>query len=81
MGYNSRIKKEVPNRNKIFKQLKKKNTTEEFNDRAGNSIYLNLAKRILFDKPYKNPEYEKERVRMMRKIQTKMQPEAAETKE
>lgn len=60
-------------RNRIFKELRKKNTLEEVNDRRGNTVYLNLTKRILFDKPYKNEEYEAERMRKMKKIMSQIE--------
>lgn len=72
MGRKIRHKREQPRRNAIFKQLRTKNTTEEFNDRRGNSVFLSMGKRILFDRAYINPEYEKERIRMMQKIQREM---------
>lgn len=55
-------------RNRAYKYLHTNNTLEEITDRRGNSVYLNLAKRIMLNRPYKNPEYEKERIRMMKKI-------------
>ena len=58
-------------RNKIFKHLHSENTIESITDYRGNEVVLNLTKRIMLDRPYKNPEYEKERVRLMRKINNK----------
>lgn len=72
MGRQLRQKREQPRRNKIFKQLRTRNTTEEFSDKRGNSVFLNMGKRILFDRPYSYPEYEKERIRMMQRIQREM---------
>lgn len=67
-----------PSRNFLYKQLRKQNTIEEVNDRRGNTVCLNLAKRIVFDRPYKNPEYEAERVRRMKKIMSQMQENTEE---
>ena len=58
-------------RNKIFKYLHRENTLEFINDYKGNEIALNLTKRIMLDRPYKNAEYEKERVRLMKKVNQK----------
>jgi hypothetical protein len=68
-------------RNFIYKQLRLKNTIEEINDKRGNSICLNLTKRILLNKPYKNPEYEKERMRKIEKIMAEMQSNLKESEE
>lgn len=70
-----------PSRNFLYKQLRKQNTIEEVNDKRGNTVCLNLAKRIVFDRPYKNPEYEAERVRRMKKIMSQMQEKNTEEKE
>lgn len=55
-------------RNRIFKYLHKNDTLQEINDRKGNPVYLNLTKRILLNRPYRNEEYEKERIRLMNKV-------------
>lgn len=65
----------------LYKQLRKQNTLEEITDRRGNTVVLNLAKRIVFDRPYKNSEYEAERIRRMKKIMSQMQEKNAEEKE
>lgn len=68
MGKGKRLRSEVPKRNYIYSLLRSKNTTEEFTDKKGNTVFLNLGKRILFNRPYSNPEYEKERKRMIKKF-------------
>lgn len=55
-------------RNKIFKYLHAENTLESINDSRGNEVFLNLTKRIMLDRPYKNLEYERERLRLMKKV-------------
>ena len=60
-----------PFRNKIFKYLRSENTIETITDRRGNEVALNLTKRIMLNKPYKNPEYEKERIRLIQKVNNK----------
>lgn len=72
MGRKQRLKKENPKRNQIYKELRNHNTTQEISDRYGNSVYLNLGKRIMFDQRYTNPEYEKERIRSMMQISKQM---------
>lgn len=59
-------------RNKIFKYLHAENTLETVNDYKGNEVALNLTKRIMLNRPYKNPEYEKERIRLMQKVNNKV---------
>lgn len=63
----------VVSRNFLIKQLRKQNNLEEINDSRGNPIVLNLTKRIVFDRPYVNQEYEKQRIRKMKKIMSQMQ--------
>lgn len=66
MGRKSNSK--FPGRNLIFKKLRSENTTESNTDSKGNAVYLNLVKRILLDKPYINKEYERERQRLISKM-------------
>lgn len=68
-------------KNFIYKQLRLKNTIEEINDRRGNTVCLNLTKRILLNRPYKNPEYEQERMRKISKIMAEMQTNLKESEE
>ena len=60
-----------PFRNKILKYLRSENTIETITDRRGNEVALNLTKRIMLNRPYKNPEYEKERIRLIQKVNNK----------
>lgn len=60
------------NRNKIFKYLHNENILESIVDRRGNNVFLNLTKRIMLNRPYKNEEYEKERIRLMQKVQSQI---------
>lgn len=57
------LKKLQPNRNKIFKFLRTKDHLIEIMSRKGTSIYLNLMKHLLLNKPYKNIDYNKELLR------------------
>lgn len=68
-------------KNFIYKQLRLNNTIEEINDRRGNTVCLNLTKRILLNRPYKNPEYEQERMRKISKIMAEMQTNLKESEE
>ena len=52
-----KLKKMYPNRNKVMKFLREKNTLKEIISRKGTPIYLNLMKHLLLSKPYSNLEY------------------------
>lgn len=72
---NTRKRDGGENRNKIYKFLHSNDTLESINDSRGNEVYLNLTKRIMLDRPYKNPEYEKERIRLMKKVNDRFKNE------
>ena len=78
MGRKARLKKENPKRNQIYKELRNHNTTQEINDKNGNSVFLNLGKRIMFNEKYISPEYERERIRSMMQISKQMSEEEKE---
>lgn len=65
-------------RNQIFKHLHSQNTVETITDSRGNEIALNLTKRIMLNRPYTNPEYEKERLRLIQKVNNKFKESQAE---
>lgn len=54
------LKKLDPHRNRKYKMLREKNEMYEYNDKNGNKINLNINKRLMFNKPYKNQEYQRE---------------------
>ena len=63
-----RLKKDFPKRHKAFLALRKmKNTTREIISKSGSSILLNLDKRFILQKPYKNQEYAREMLRYLNK--------------
>jgi len=61
------LKKLNPDRHKIIKSLREKNTLVEIITRGGKEVVLNPYKHFLYKKPYKNQEYQKELWRFMRK--------------
>ena len=62
------LKKLYPQRHKILKALHSGNHLVEINDRRGNPIILNFMKHALYQRPYKNFDYQ---VEMLRRLQKK----------
>ncbi len=58
--------KKFPNRHKIIKALREKNNLIEVVDRFGRIVILNPIKHFLFERPYKNEEYQRELFRQMK---------------
>lgn len=59
------LKKKYPNRHEIIKTLKSKNWLETFIMPDGHEVILNIMKRTLYNKPYKNQEHQMEVFRKM----------------
>ena len=58
--------RKFPFRNRIYNDLRKmENSTITIVDEAGHEIVLNIAKHILFNRPYKNLEYQRELIRRL----------------
>ena len=66
----TRLKKQNKLRNKKYKLLRNSGFGKiEFTDKNGKIIWLNLSKRFIFNKNYKNEEYQKELKREAEKLQ------------
>ena len=65
-----KLKKQDKLRNKKYKLFRSSGFGKiEFTDKNGKIIWLNLSKRFIFNKNYKNEEYQKELKREAEKLQ------------
>ena len=62
------LKRKDPHRNRKYKILRENNVINEYTDKKGNVIHLNITKRLLFNEPYKNEEYNREMNRQAKEI-------------
>tara|TARA_Y100000310_G_C20694461_1_gene824526 strand:- start:3921 stop:4154 length:234 start_codon:yes stop_codon:yes gene_type:complete len=65
------LKKKNPDRHKIIKTLRTKDTLQEIVTKRGKSIALNVSKHFLYNKPYINQEYQQEMLRKLKRLNQK----------
>ena len=66
------LKKKYPARHKLIMALRNNDNLIEFISKEGHSIYLNIMKHVMFNKPYKNLSYQKEMMRHINEMSKKM---------